>query len=54
MTGKHDIEILVTLASLEDMGDFLLNKLSQVKGVRGFDPSFAVDILKFEFDTAPI
>ena len=54
VTGKHDIEILVTLPSLEDMSDFLLNKLSQVKGVRGLDPAFAVDILKFEFDAAPI
>jgi len=54
VTGKHDIEILVTLSSLENMSDFLLNKLSQVKGVRGLDPSFAVDILKFEFDAAPI
>lgn len=54
VSGKHDIEILVTLASLEDMPNFLLNKLSQVKGVRGLDPAFAVDILKFEFDAAPI
>ena len=54
VSGKHDIEILVTLASLSDMSDFLLNKLSQVKGVRGLDPAFAVDILKFEFDAAPI
>jgi len=54
VTGKHDIEILVTLSSLENMSDFLLNKLSQVKGVRGLNPAFAVDILKFEFDAAPI
>ena len=54
VTGKHDIEILVTLAALEDMADFLLNKLSQVKGVRSFDPSFAVDIIKYNFDVAPI
>ena len=54
VSGKHDIEILVTLPGLEHMGDFLLEKLSQIKGVRSLDPSFAVDIIKFDFDVAPI
>jgi len=54
VSGKHDIEILVTLSSLEKMSDFLLNKLSQIKGVRSLDPSFAVDIIKYDFDVAPI
>ncbi len=54
VSGKHDIELLVTLASLDHMSDFLLNKLSQVKGVRSLDPSFAVEIIKYDFDVAPI
>lgn len=54
VTGKHDIEILVTLSSLDKMSDFLLSKLSQVKGVRNLDPSFAVEIIKYDFDVAPI
>ncbi len=54
VSGKHDIEILVTLPGLEHMGEFLLQKLSQIKGVRSLDPSFAVDIIKFDFDVAPI
>lgn len=54
VTGKHDIEILVTLSSMDKMSDFLLNKLSQIKGVRSLDPSFAVDIIKYDFDVAPI
>jgi len=54
VSGKHDIEILVTLPGLDHMGSFLLEKLSQVKGVRSLDPSFAVDIIKFDFDVAPI
>lgn len=54
VSGKHDIEILVTLAHMEEMSDFLLNKLSQVKGVRSLDPSFAVEIIKYDFDVAPI
>lgn len=54
VSGKHDIEILVTLPGLDHMGSFLLEKLSQIKGVRSLDPSFAVDIIKFDFDVAPI
>lgn len=54
VSGKHDIEILVTLPSLEHMGDFLLEKLSKIKGIRSLDPAFAVDIIKFDFDVAPI
>jgi len=54
VTGKHEIEILVTLSSMENMSDFLLSKLSQIKGVRSLDPSFAVSIIKYDFDVAPI
>ena len=54
VSGKHDIEILVTLPGLDQMGPFLLEKLSQVRGVRSLDPSFAVDIIKYDFDVAPI
>jgi DNA-binding Lrp family transcriptional regulator len=54
VSGKHDIEILVTLPHLDKIPDFLLSKLSQIKGVRSLDPSFAVDIIKYDFDVAPI
>ena len=54
VSGKHDIEILVALASLENMSNFLLEKLSRIKGIRNLDPSFAVDIIKYDFDVAPI
>lgn len=54
VSGKHDIEILVTLPSMENMSQFLLEKLSCIKGIRNLNPSFAVDIIKYEFDVAPI
>ena len=54
VSGKHDIEILVTLPGLDQMGPFLLEKLSKIRGVRSLDPSFAVDIIKYDFDVAPI
>ena len=54
VSGRHDIEILVTLASMNDTAEFLLEKLSRIKGIRNLDPSFAVDIIKYDFDVAPI
>jgi len=54
VTGKHDIELLVALSDMDDLSEFLLEKLSQVPGIRNFDPSFCVDILKYDFDVAPI
>ena len=54
VSGKHDIEILVTLSSLQHMGEFLLEKISKIKGIRSLDPSVAVEIIKFDFDVAPI
>ena len=54
VSGRHDIEILVTLADMSDTSEFLLEKLSKIKGIRNLDPSFAVDIIKYDFDVAPI
>ena len=54
VVGKHDIEILVALSDMNELSDFLLNKLSQVKGVRSLDAGIAVDIVKYDFDVAPI
>lgn len=52
--GKHDIELLVTLEDISELPNLLLNELSRVRGVRSLDPAIAVDIVKFEFDVAPI
>lgn len=54
VTGRHDIEILVTLPDMANMAEFLLEKLSKISGIRNLDPSFAVDIIKYDFDVAPI
>lgn len=54
VVGKHDIEILVALSYMSDLTDFLANKLSKVKGVRSLDAGYAVDIVKYDFDVAPI
>lgn len=54
VVGKHDIEILVALSDMKELNNFLMLKLSKVKGVRSLDAGFAVDIVKYDFDVAPI
>ena len=54
VVGKHDIEILVALSDMADLTEFLMMKLSKVKGVRSLDAGYAVDIVKYDFDVAPI
>ncbi len=52
--GKHDIELLVMLETIDELQDLLLNHFSKIKGIRSLAPSIAVDVVKFEFDVAPI
>ncbi len=52
--GRHDIELLVTLENLDQLQPLLLDKLTQIKGVRALESAVAVDIVKFDFDVAPI
>jgi len=54
VVGKHDIEILVALSDMAELGPFLMEKLSKIKGVRSLDAGFAADIVKYDFDVAPI
>jgi len=54
VVGKHDIEILVALKDMQSLTDFLMKKLSQINGVRSLDAGYAADIIKYDFDVAPI
>lgn len=54
VVGKHDIEILVALSDMAELGQFLMMKLSKIKGVRSLDAGYAADIVKYDFDVAPI
>lgn len=54
VTGRYDIDLLVALHDFDDLSDLLLNKFSQVKGIRSMMPAIAVDVIKYEFDVAPI
>lgn len=54
VTGRYDIDMLVALAWFEDLSSLMLDKFSQVKGIRAMVPSIVVDIIKYQFDVAPI
>jgi Lrp/AsnC family transcriptional regulator, leucine-responsive regulatory protein len=54
VTGRYDIDMLVALRDLDDLSALLLDKLSQVHGIRSMAPSIVVDIIKYQFDVAPI
>jgi Lrp/AsnC family leucine-responsive transcriptional regulator len=54
VTGRYDIDMLVALHGLEDLSSLLLEKFSQVRGIRSLVPSIVVDIVKYQFDVAPI
>jgi len=54
VTGGYDIDMLVALHDFDDLSDFLLDKLSGVHGIRTLTPAIVVDIIKYQFDVAPI
>lgn len=54
VTGRYDIDLLVALRDLEDLSGLMLDKLSKVAGIRSMAPSIVVDIVKYQFDVAPI
>ena len=54
VTGRYDIDMLVALREFDDLSTFLLEKITQVRGIRSMNPSIFVDIIKYQFDIAPI
>ena len=54
VTGRYDIDLLVVLREFSELQDFLLTKLSNIKGIHSMVPAIAVDVIKYKFDIAPI
>jgi Lrp/AsnC family transcriptional regulator for asnA, asnC and gidA len=54
VTGRYDIDLLVALPEFDNLSDLLLDQLSKVQGIRRMSPSIVVDIVKYQFDVAPI
>jgi Lrp/AsnC family transcriptional regulator for asnA, asnC and gidA len=54
VTGAKDIEILLAVQEFSELSQFLLNEVAAIKGVRSLSPAIAVEIVKFDFDVAPL
>ena len=54
VTGARDIEILVALHDFDEIKTFLLRDLAKVRGIRNVTAAIAADVIKFDFDVAPI
>ena len=54
VTGRYDIDMLVALHDFDELSDLMLNKFSKVRGIRSMTPAIAVDVVKYQFDVAPI
>ncbi len=54
MNGRFDLELLVALRAFDEIGTFLIEKIAVIDGVDEMDPAIAADIVKFEFNVAPL
>ena len=54
VTGRYDIDMLVALKDFDDLSHLLLDKFSKIGGIRSMTPAIVVDIIKYQFDIAPI
>jgi Lrp/AsnC family transcriptional regulator, leucine-responsive regulatory protein len=54
MCGPVDIELLVTLREFDEINVFLADHVARIPGVSELHPGIAADILKFEFNVAPL
>ncbi|MXO74343.1 AsnC family transcriptional regulator [Altererythrobacter aerius] len=54
VTGRYDIDVLVALHDFDGLSDLMLNKLAKIRGIRSLVPAIAIDVVKYEFDVAPI
>jgi Lrp/AsnC family transcriptional regulator, leucine-responsive regulatory protein len=54
VTGARGIEVLVGLHDLDDLRSFLLEELMRVPGIRSVSTGIAADVVKYNFDVAPL
>ena len=54
VTGLEDIEMIVVAKDFEGLREFLANEVASVEGIRKLSPALALDVLKYQFDSAPL
>jgi Lrp/AsnC family transcriptional regulator for asnA, asnC and gidA len=54
MNGPYEIELLVAFREFRDINAFLLDHVAAIEGVSALAPAIAAEIVKFEFNVAPL
>jgi Lrp/AsnC family leucine-responsive transcriptional regulator len=54
MNGRFDLELLVALKTFDEIGLFLSDHVAHIEGIADLDAGVAYDIVKFEFNVAPL
>ncbi len=54
MSGNNDLELLVALHDFSEVQEFLYDHIAGIAGVARIDVGIAVDIVKYEFNVAPL
>jgi len=54
MNGEMDLELLVALHDFAEIQEFLYDHIAGVEGVAHIEAGIAADIVKFEFNVAPL
>ena len=54
MHGDNDLELLVALHDFDEIQHFLYEHIAAVEGVAHIDAGIAADIVKYEFNVAPL
>ncbi|MFZ8982897.1 MAG: Lrp/AsnC family transcriptional regulator [Steroidobacteraceae bacterium] len=54
VTGARDIEMLVALHDFDELHSLLLSDIARIEGIRGIECGIAADIVKYNFELAPI
>ncbi len=54
VTGAKDIEILLAVREFSELSEFVLDEVAAISGIRSLSPAIAVDVVKYDFDVAPL
>jgi Lrp/AsnC family transcriptional regulator for asnA, asnC and gidA len=54
VTGARDIETLVALHDFDELHSLLLRDFAKIKGIRSIECGIAAEVVKYNFEVAPI
>ncbi|WP_312135283.1 Lrp/AsnC family transcriptional regulator [Brevundimonas sp. BH3] len=54
VTGRFDMELLVAMKSFDEIAVFLADHVAHIQGISDLDAGVVYDVVKFEFNVAPL